>query len=244
MVIAEDYVQKESGREPRFVDSRFANDGSVLPFSGLTFISMVTVSSGVSTWLREMTTSLRALPESDAFAWLPPSSFHMTLFDGVCDQDRSTDLWPRDVALGAPIAHLADLFLDRTRGSTAPIMKDLTFIGLVSGHDGGGLVLSVTPTAESNLVLRKFRDHLSEALLLRAPNHESYRFHVTLAYLTRWMSDDEAARFKVNAEELFLKMARNIELFDLEPARLCSFEDITRFVPVVQKFDSQSLLTG
>ena len=81
--------------------------------------------------------------------------------------------------------------------------------------------------SKKKIILVKI-DHICLSL-----DHESYRFHITLAYLVRWMSSDEATRFKVEAEELFFRMASHLEPFDLEPAQLCVFEDMTRFVPAL-----------
>jgi len=227
-----DLSQNKDGRPPRFVDSRFAEDGSPLPYAGLTFVSSPSAGSVISNWLAEFIEKLRAVQGACVFAWLPLSSLHLTLFDGACDRRRRPELWPSDVALDMSMRQLRDIYRARTELLAAPAMTGLEFCGLESGPNGGGLVLLLKPAGLNMPVMRQYRDRLADALGIRAPDHDSYRFHVTIAYLVRWMDAERATSFAAAAESLYANMVGRLGPFDLAPARLCAFEDMTRFVPI------------
>ena len=49
------------------------------------------------------------------YTLLPPSSWHMTVFDGVCDGNRNGERWPGDLDREAPLLEINQTFEARLK---------------------------------------------------------------------------------------------------------------------------------
>ena len=90
-------------RPTAMVGVKFHADGSARSFPGSSIVSMVPPDSRLYRelcWIRER---CREEPFAKKLAFLPPSSFHMTLVDLVCDQVRVPEHWSASIPLGCPL---------------------------------------------------------------------------------------------------------------------------------------------
>ena len=97
------------------VGNKFYEDGTVRQFPGNTIICFADPQSQAfqeAEWAQQ-----QLLRESyaDKFAILPPSSFHMTVLDLICDQVRETEKWSSHLSLDAPLEEVDQHFNVRSR---------------------------------------------------------------------------------------------------------------------------------
>ena len=99
------------------------------------------------------------------------------------------------------------------------------------GWGAGCCIIRVKPADEqSHAQLYSFRERAADAMGVRRPNHENYRFHITLGY-TRIVTEGEAEErrqaLKAKMEEL---MAQQPEFLTTQ-AYMAYFDDMYAFSP-------------
>lgn len=209
---------------PSGVGQKFYRDGSVRQFPGNTIICHLDPDSALFKTLLSMRKTLEELPFASAFTLLPPSSWHMTVFEGVCDQIRKTGHWPSDLPITASLETCNVLFEQKLKDFA--LRDDVPFkvkpLGLLPLVDG--IALNIQPaTADDEQRLRDLRDRLSELLMLRHEEHASYEFHLSIGYLIRQLSQEEQNDLHRIFEN---EHATNGACFELGAPEFCLFEDM------------------
>ena len=209
---------------PSGVGRKFHPDGSIRPFPGNTVICHLDQDSALFDALLRMRKTLAKLPFASAYTLLPPASWHMTVFEGVCDEIRKPSYWPSDLPMTAPLETCNALFEQKLQdfdlGSDAPFkVKPLGLQPLVDG-----IALNIQPaTDDDEQRLRDLRDRLSELLLLKHEQHGSYAFHLSIGYLIRNLSPDEQRQLHDLFEN---ESATNGTCFELGAPEFCRFDDM------------------
>lgn len=216
-------------RYTRHVGVKFHEDRSARVFPGNTIICPVAAPSQSMQVLKQIYDDLQQQPWAGKFALLPPSSYHMTLFEGVCDQVRDAEHWVRGLPLDAPLA-VVDDYLSR-QWQTLPEFSapDMRFKRLEYGEFITILLEPVNETVEQKL--RQARDVLAEALQIRFPGHETYRFHLSLAYGIIPINVDDRKQMDRWVERWEPVLRDALNPVELLPPALCFFEDMTHFAP-------------
>ena len=81
-------------------------------------------------------------------------------------------------------------------------------------------------TVEEEMRMRRLRDRLADALGFRAPNHETYRLHISVAYLMRYIDGED--REELN--EVLAQLLQGMPLeFELGAVEFCTFENMYSF---------------
>ncbi|MEM7565860.1 MAG: DUF1868 domain-containing protein [Pseudomonadota bacterium] len=210
-------------RSPR---PKFTSDGHARPWPGVTIVAHVAPDSDTFAALVAMQDALKAQPFAHRFTYLPPTSFHMTVFDGANETTRGTPAWPRGVAADADWAAVSDTFEERLSGLTLPQL-------LPASHSlfaGFSLVLTGADAA-AEAVLRSTRDRLREATEVVKADHATYVFHVTLAYLLTYVGEAEARDIVTASDALYAEHAPRLDPLPLGPVELCDFTDMHAFHP-------------
>ncbi|KAK0624719.1 RNA ligase/cyclic nucleotide phosphodiesterase [Bombardia bombarda] len=172
---------------------------------------------------------------------LPPSSWHMTIFDGVCDLVRPSagGVWPADlpadVSLSECTAHFAAK-LSSPSFSLRPEEQPPYKMRVVGFKPLGTAIMVRVEEGEKGegVGLRGLRDRLAEKLGVRRPGHEGYVLHVSLGYLLRWLSEEEEGAVMGLLMEHFGRwgedgvMGKGRE-FELGRGEFCRFEDMMAF---------------
>ncbi|MEO6063613.1 MAG: DUF1868 domain-containing protein [Thermoflexales bacterium] len=145
-----------------------------------------------------------------AITLLPESSLHMTVFELLTDMTRIPEKWSSKLALDAPLAETDPFFRRVVPPIPAPTSLAMTF-----GEAG--------PLTQAIGVRLK-----PEATGLRFPDHDSYRFRISLAYRILMGGEHQraldAAMARVSA-----RLARAFGVFRPAPAQLVFFEDMFAF---------------
>lgn len=217
----------EPTAHPAAVGEKFTADGQVLPTPGNTTLCHVDPSSPAHAHITAAQHRLRSGPHADAFAFLPPASFHMTVFEGVIDFVRTADRWPASVPLDAPVSDVTAVFDHQLSGIGLAQSFDVRPVDLFAGFS-----LSMDGVdAAATQTLRRTRDQLSDATGIRRADHDSYRFHITLGYLLRWLTPDEADATLALSRDVCAQLIQDMPQLTLGPVEFCSFETMHHFAP-------------
>ncbi len=211
---------------PAGLGTKFWPDGRYRRYPGNTVVAMVEPGSPVWAALGRVRAVLDP-PLGPYMTFLPPDSWHMTAFDLLLDEVRRPERWSRFLDLDAPLTE-ADTVLRAAVEAVPP--PEPTLVGGVLRAQPG-VVFDVHPVdADMERALRSYRERLSDATGIRAPDHRDYRFHVTMAYLITHPPIDAMATITAaltEAEELLAE----IGAFTLERPSFRCFSDMGAFLP-------------
>jgi len=225
----------------REVGLKFNSDGSAREFPGNTVVCHVPRPSPQFDLLIQLRDLATAQPWGRKFHFLPPSSYHMTVFEGVCDQIRDTAQWTSKLPIDAPLEAVDALLRENFPKVQPPIKLEIKPKLFYAARGYIGMyVQTASPLIEKNI--RAYRAELSAAFGIRASNHDNYGFHITLAYQIEHFSPWEqlqAAIFNRRAHRL---ATGNFGTLKLNTPELCFFADMTHFgatrpdFPVAESF--------
>lgn len=232
MRLSDALAARQGQAAPTYLDLRFDAQGHALPDPGCTVVAHVK-DPAANAALAAVRETMEAAGLARFWAWLPPSSFHMTMFDMLLHGRRGA-AWPQDLDPTMP-GRIADTLLtDKLRAfslGTAPVFR-MTLDGLALSPSGMGVALRGDTPAE-DARLRALRDRLAAATGLSArPGHAEYRFHITLAYLIAWPSAEEAAAADAVLARAEAALLAALPALDLGPPEVCLFDDMTEFRPL------------
>ncbi|RFU75845.1 rna ligase cyclic nucleotide phosphodiesterase [Trichoderma arundinaceum] len=217
---------------PIGIPAKFSSDGVVQRFPGNTTLCHVPADSPIQPGLNAVHASLSSHPVlSKLIHLLPKDSWHMTVVDGVRDTECEPGMWPPGMEK-QPLEECTKEFSQRLRQLGPELEKE----GLappykmrVRGFDPAvvGIGLEIEgATAEEEKRMRRLRDRLADILGFRAPNHETYGFHISMAYLMRHIDGEN--RELLN--EVFAQHLPALQReFDLGPVEFCTFENMYAF---------------
>lgn len=214
---------------------KFYPDGRVAPFRGNTIICHLPQQGENSGFFDALLDIYRETPRhgfARKLTMLPPSSYHMTVFVGANDRERTPGLWPEGVSLDAPIEECDRTLADRLRaapiGDLAPIRMRVNPAEPAPGTRPLALRLLPLDEAEDRK-LRALRDRLSDILRIRAPDHDRYRFHTTLAYQIEPLSSEEQADFLASMSRWQRMVADRAPVLSLGQPEYCVLNDMFAF---------------
>jgi len=212
---------------PGGVPTKFDADGSVRHFPGNTIICHLPAESDLHKGLLRLSQELETANPETLYTLLPTPSWHMTVFEGVCDQVRRPGFWPSDLPGDTSLDECNAHFEKKLRQfglGTEPPFK-LRIAGYTPRIDGIGLHLEPVDAIEQSR-LRALRDRLSETLCIRHPSHETYGFHLSIAYFIRHPTD-------IEREQLDARLMRHLaefpSVFELGAPEFCHFDDMFAF---------------
>ena len=212
---------------PLGIPGKFDVDGKVQRYPGNTIISHLSPSSELYASLMVLYEKLRQSHLSSVFTLLPPSSWHMTLFEGVCDQVRKPGFWPSDLAIDAPLEECDALFTEKL--ASFDLQCDPPYQMSITGFDPleVGIGVHIEPNAPPEAArLRRLRDRLADVLQVRHPGHDSYGLHLSMAYLLRHLTEEQ----KIELSALLHDHLRNMPVeFELGTPEFCKFENMYAF---------------
>lgn len=223
---AENFTEIGKSAPPHYLNRRFDADGTFLLEPGNTIVSHVVDGSATQQALVRVRDALKALPYGDRFAYTPVSSLHMTVFQGTIEGRRQPAYWPRELAPEAPIDETTAFFLDRLKAfpkasefRMRPV--EVTPLGVV--------VTGATLTDERSI--RTLRDELTAPFSYSHPDHASYTFHITLAYLKAWLPTGAEGVYLPALAELTQNLMAEVDVLELDVPAFCTFNDMTEFKP-------------
>ena len=229
-----DAVRAAQGKPPRWLDVRFDADKNPLHCSGNTVICHRRDEAGAA-GIAEIVARIAASPAGDCFAFTAHESWHMTVFNGLLHEEdrRRSGFWPPGLPLDATDAEADAFMLDRM-ATIVPPERPVTMVATgFAGLNSHGLGIALVPSsADEERAIRAYRDLLANTVgLAGRPGHDTYAFHLTLAYLVRWPSEAAACA----TDEVLAATATDLDTlcppFRLGTPEICLFDHMNEFRP-------------
>jgi hypothetical protein len=220
-----------TGQRPAHaVGHKFDRSGASLPFPGNSVVCPVDPSSRLFQEAEWVQRRCQQAGFTQAFTFLPPDSFHMTLFDLVCHEVREPARWSSELPLDVPLEQ-ADAFmagrLERIQWPGPPRMS-VTGLGALGGDHTLRLHLEPDGDAEE-AALHTFREAASQATGVRHPVHDRYGFHVSLAYPLVLFSEEQRAAYIRFEQEVTPRLRQRLGRVQLGAPYLSLFENMFAF---------------
>ena len=214
-------------RYSKHVSLKFDQDGTVLEFPGSTVICHVPPDSPTHVFLIRLRDRLKTQPWASKYSFLPPSSYHMTVFDVVCDQFRTPAHWTSKFPLDAPLEDVDRLLIEQWPNIDKPapfsVRCQRFYVRDVIG-------ISLRPTSsEVERAMRDYRNVLSHDFGIRYPNHADYGFHITLAYHIKRLSLFENLRAHGFVLQNRRSTRKEFGVLQFDSPELTFFADMTHF---------------
>ncbi|KIN03387.1 hypothetical protein OIDMADRAFT_51352 [Oidiodendron maius Zn] len=219
-------------RYPIGIPAKFSPEGAVQRYPGNTTICHLPVDSPLLPGLRAIHASVSSHPVlAKRVHLLPPESWHMTVLDCVRENECEPGMWPPGKEK-QPLAEsteefaqkLRELGLELKREGLAPPYR-MRIRGFDAAVVGIGLEIEGA-TAEEEKRMRRLRDRLADAIGFRAPNHETYVFHLSMAYLLRHVDGEE----RVELNKIFAQHLSAVRReFELGAVEFCTFQNMHAF---------------
>lgn len=214
------------------VGRKFFADGAPRMFPGTTIICFVSPDSPIGVAGHALQHRLRKR-FGPKFAMLPPDSFHMTVMDLLCGDIRTPEHWSSRLDLDAPLADTDGFFMAQVRQVAAPNGATMRYNGIVPSSN---VMFGLTGIDDStSTALRAYRDAIAEATGVRHPNHNTYGFHMSLAYRIIELDPDEETALAELYRDWEAEMAHQTLTVTLGTPELCFFDDMVAFIPAADR---------
>ena len=218
----------------RAVGRKFHADGSPRLFPGNTIIAFVPESSPHFKLCEWAQSQVQALPLARKFSFLPPSSFHMTLKELLCDEDAHAS------SVGRASWRWMRRWRKPTLSSSTPWRRSTRRAALPCAFSHvarqSNLMIYLEPAdVEAAQAVWAYRDAVAAATGTRFADHIEYEFHISLAYRLIELSDEEERRYQKALDEIDARLGETFNLFVVPSPQLTFFDDMTRFVTAEER---------
>lgn len=212
---------------PRYFSNKFNDDGSVKEYPGTTIISKIRCDAPEHVILTRVQDDFRALPISSKYGFLPSSSFHMTVAELLNDKSRQPGIWSKHLPLDLPFSEVLPFLRSKWPEIVKP--RKISMVMNTLSH-GDVLCLSLRPAdGETMDELKDFRNAVAEKLGVKKPGHETYGFHITLAYRLFDLTDGEQNLIATTVNRLNKEYAIAEKRIEFAEPELCFYKDMSRF---------------
>ncbi|REG58610.1 hypothetical protein B0G80_1269 [Paraburkholderia sp. BL6669N2] len=212
------------------IGKKFDSNGNVLRYPGNTLVCHVPLFTPLSDALVAVRDTMKSSPFVSSLSFLPPQSYHMTVFEGVADLERGNDRWPTDLPHDASVPectrHFAAKLESFDLGCTLPLR--LRVADRANQTHVGCMKLVPVDAAEERK-LRDLRTRLAECLLLRTAWHDHYEFHITLSYLVRPMTPHVTRACLDLVGGFYERVGKLLDIIELGAPEFCVFDNMYAF---------------
>lgn len=210
---------------------KFTPDGAPVLFPGNTFLCHIPKGS-FWRYARYAQCQTEPLSFAHKFALLPPSSFHMTVGEGVCDLVRRKDNWisslPLDASLSEATTYLFSQ-LDKLPKSDGLRVRVKEF------RLHGGIQVHVEPAdQESAQYLNDFRSCLFDCIGMNNLNAPQYQFHISLSYLLIELTEKEKKELDQVTTRINNELFCRDSIISLDAVEFCYFNDMFYFATLAK----------
>lgn len=212
---------------------KFNPDGRPRAFAGNTIVCHLPQQSRFRDAVTALGDALRSSSFAGKLAVLPSDSYHVTILGGLNDQDRARYGWPSDLPFNAPIAECNRIIGERIARfrmhSELPIRFCVDKEKTVAPQRASGLQL-VPADAKEKLKLHMLRDQMStEVYRYRAADHETFGFHVSLAYQMSGFTAEERQEYQSQLARHLPAIIAAAPVIEFGVPEFCTFGDMYRF---------------
>jgi len=216
---------KLEGNPLKEAEDKFDHNGKPLPFPGCSIICKIPIKSDLFCELKLVQLKYKELSPEKAYTYLPETSFHMTLFDCCNVNTVNTQYWPKNIDSEKNYNNIAYLLSKRIKKYIFPEKFDLKVKKLFGGYS----IILEANTKNDEKIIRECRNKLSELLGIRFKNHDTYIFHITLAYILRKLKENEMENIIKTNSRLLETFIQKFPIIRVEKPVLCTFENMYEF---------------
>lgn len=223
-----------AGPLPHDVGRKFNADGTVRPFGGNTFIGHIAQQGAGFELFDALLSIYRECPAhgfARKIALTPPSSYHVTVFGGLNDEDQGRPRWPRGLPAGMTVDAVTQRWLRllqaRPRSAAPPL--EFAFARPAAMVDGAPH-LPLQPANDATAArLVAIRDDLSALTGIRDKDHARYQYHMTFGYIFQLLSDSEAQDLLAATADWVDRLAAHGRTIAIPAVQFCSLRDMYAF---------------
>lgn len=215
------------------VGVKFEKNGQVKEFKGNTFLCHISTNEtkllAEIKWAQDQ---LKAMNCAYKFAFLPMTSMHMTVFEGVCENIRQQSLWTNKLSLDASLSTVSGMFIDTL--ATMPKLGyfEMDFHSIYNCPIGGSAIRIKPATAASNESIWQCRSLLSQATGIKHPNYDDYHFHISLSYRIIELDEDDREEVLRVTKGITERLNNTFGRFTHGPVEFCHFNDMFKYTPL------------
>ncbi|MEY8462956.1 DUF1868 domain-containing protein [Streptococcus merionis] len=212
---------------------KFKENGDFNHFPGNTIVANLYGNEEVMKLVEIIQTEYRKLPFIDKFTLTQQGSIHMTVIELLCDRNRLSEYWSKDLSLELPIDEVSDYFAEKL-----PIfpLTDEKLVMRTTAMGSQNILVEPADTKTADR-LAEIREYVSEHAGVRFPNHDNYQFHISVGYLRENLTEEEEALFSEVKEKLSRILLEKLPTISINRVDYTVFDDMTRFTPYVEKIN-------
>lgn len=214
------------------VGVKFNEDGSVRHFPGNTFLCHVDQQSDTYQHVVWAQQQLKAMVCASHYAFLPEASMHMTVFEGLCDQIRKSEVWSNKLESDVSLEEATNTFLHLLEEAQATPNFEMVFDTVYNSSNGGTLLRLKPANEESKQALIQCRENLSAITGIRHPVHDDYHFHITLSYKVIHLDDEQQKELEATCATIEDRMNASFGTLVHNNVEFCHFDDMFEFTPI------------
>lgn len=228
-------AQAAPGRtHPRDVGRKFNADGTVKHFGGNTFVGHVAQQGRDYDLFDGLLDIYREFPAhgfASKIALTPPSSYHVTVFGGLNDEDKGRARWPRTLSADLSVEEVTQQWLRELKKRPRLVEPRFEFaFGTPVAMTDGAPHVPLHPVNDTTARrLAALRDALSEFTGIRDKNHDAYKYHLTVGYIHQLLTDQEAQSLKAATEGWVERLAARSGTLTIPAVHFCSLRDMYAF---------------
>ena len=223
---------KLQGYSLKGAENKFDDKGKPLSFPGCTIICNIPLNTDLSNEIIYFQKKIENFNPKKTYFYLPPSSFHMTLFDCCNFNTKNTNYWPSNIDPNMDYKNIAIELNKRIKDYIFPEELNLKLKMFFGGYS-----IILEPFSEKDeKILRNCRDEISSLLKIKFENHQRYTFHITLAYILRELNQIEINNLIEFNKKLSLDFSKKFPKITFTKPEMCTFEDMLEFKSINPSF--------
>ena len=209
------------------VGLRFEKSGAARVFRGNTVVAHVLEASEACRALSVVRRRLEEEGFGENLIFLPEGSYHVTFLQGINDQNRTPDRWPVLLSPDASMEEADAYFTAAVLRAGLPGSVHFRFDS-VAVSESCVIVRLLPDSEEDEKILRDFRDRAAKELNHFIPGHDTYRFHITLAYVRTVPEGERWDLLNNLAKKMTMRLAAEPP-FETSSPYLSYFHDMLSF---------------
>ena len=206
-------------------NKKFDSKGKAISFSGCTIICKIPKDSKLSKKITNIQSLLKKFNPKRKYTYLPPSSFHMTVFDCCNSSTKNTKYWPKGINKSKNYEIISKELNKRIKNFNFPKKFNLKPKMLFGGYS---IILEPSSTKDKK-IFKNCRDNLSKLLKIKFENHKRYIFHITLAYILEKLNCSEIRNICEYDKKLLNKFKKEYPKITLNNPEMTTFKNMYKF---------------
>ena len=207
---------------------KFDSKGNALFFSGCTIICKIPKDSKLSKKITNIQSLLKKFNPKKKYTYLPPSSFHMTVFDCCNASTKNTKFWPHGINKNQNYKIISKELNKRIKNFNFPQKFNLKPKMLFGGYS----IILEPSSLKDKKIIKNCRNNLSKLLKIKFENHRRYVFHITLAYIFKKLDYDEIRNICKYDKKLFNNLKKEYPKITLNNPEMTIFKNMYKFKSV------------